>query len=172
MRERPQRVARHQQGKLRMINYGRRTSLAAIALCLAASATSVWAGDTPEARSKAAARYLSIVPTSKMFDEVASKVANAKPTDQRASFLRTVTDQSGQDALDREAREVMIKIFTAEELNALADFYGSPVGMSAMKKMQKYSAEMLPFVMQTIRASAQRAVLSSSAPPPATPSAR
>lgn len=38
----------------------------------------------------------------------------------------------------------MIKHFTAEELQALADFYGSPVGQSAMSKFGVYMAEIMP----------------------------
>ena len=41
----------------------------------------------------------------------------------------------------------MVKHFTTEELKALADFYGSPVGKSAMQKFGAYMADIMP-VMQ------------------------
>jgi len=53
----------------------------------------------------------------------------------------------------------MVKMFTTEELNALADFYGSTAGQSAMKKMPEYFAEIFPFLRQMLEASGQRATL-------------
>jgi hypothetical protein len=44
----------------------------------------------------------------------------------------------------------MVKIFTAQELNALADFYGSPVGKSAMGKFGIYMAEVMPALQQEL----------------------
>ena len=43
--------------------------------------------------------------------------------------------------------DAMVKNFTTEELKALADFYGSPVGKSAMQKFGAYMADIMP-VMQ------------------------
>lgn len=37
-----------------------------------------------------------------------------------------------------------IAAFTTEELKALADFYGSPVGKSAMQKFGAYMADLMP----------------------------
>ncbi len=51
------------------------------------------------------------------------------------------------EAILKSFKETMIKTFTADELAALADFYGSPVGISATKKMGAYMAEIMP-VMQ------------------------
>ncbi len=48
----------------------------------------------------------------------------------------------------------MVKHFTAAELNALADFYGSPVGKSAMAKFPAYMGDLTPL----ITAEMQRAV--------------
>jgi hypothetical protein len=40
----------------------------------------------------------------------------------------------------------MVKHFTTEELKALADFYGSPVGKSAMQKFGAYMADLMPII--------------------------
>jgi len=132
---------------------------AAIALWLSFSVTAAFAQDTAEARNRAVDRYLLAVPTSKMLDEMGARLASTVPTDQRAAFLAAMTDKGMQDALDRKVREVMIKMFKAEELNALADFYGSRAGQNALKKMPEYFAEIYPFLRETMQASVQRATV-------------
>ena len=59
-------------------------------------------------------------------------------------------------AVSKAMTDAMVKHFTTEELKALADFYGSPVGKSAMQKFGAYMADIMP-VMQAeiIKASAK-----------------
>jgi hypothetical protein len=45
----------------------------------------------------------------------------------------------------------MVKNFTADELNALADFYGSPVGKSAMAKFPGYLGDVMPGLLAEMR---------------------
>lgn len=40
-------------------------------------------------------------------------------------------------------KEVMIKHYTADELSAMSDFYGTPVGQSIIKKQNLASADMM-----------------------------
>jgi len=47
-------------------------------------------------------------------------------------------------------KESMVKNFTADELKALADFYGSPVGKSAMKKFGAYMADVMPSIQAEV----------------------
>jgi hypothetical protein len=50
----------------------------------------------------------------------------------------------------------MVKHFSAEELKALADFYGSPVGKSAMSKFGAYMADVMPAIQaEMIKAQAK-----------------
>ena len=46
--------------------------------------------------------------------------------------------------------DAMVKHFTTEELKALADFYGSPVGESAMQKFGAYMADLMPILQAEI----------------------
>jgi hypothetical protein len=46
--------------------------------------------------------------------------------------------------------DAMIKHFTTDELKALADFYGSPVGKSVMQKFGAYMAELMPTMQAEI----------------------
>ena len=48
------------------------------------------------------------------------------------------------ESLRKTMVEAMVQHFTADELTALADFYGSPIGKSAMKKFGPYMAEVMP----------------------------
>ena len=49
-------------------------------------------------------------------------------------------------AVEKAMKKSLIKHFTADELKALADFYGSPVGKSAMKKFGAYMADVMPAI--------------------------
>jgi len=42
----------------------------------------------------------------------------------------------------------MVRHFTVRELNALADFYGSPEGRSVMNKFGSYMADITPALQQ------------------------
>jgi len=48
------------------------------------------------------------------------------------------------EAITKDMKESLVKNFTADELKALADFYETPIGKSALKKMYTYDAEMMP----------------------------
>ena len=50
--------------------------------------------------------------------------------------------------LERAVVSSMVRHFTVRELNALADFYGSPEGRSAMNKFGAYMADVMPVIQQ------------------------
>src|SRR5262249_59173873 len=66
------------------------------------------------------------------------------PPDQRDQFKKLITSQLDITALTKAMTDSMVKHFTTEELKALADFYGSPVGKSAMQKFGAYMADIIP----------------------------
>jgi len=49
----------------------------------------------------------------------------------------------------------MIKVYTTDELNALADFYGSKLGRSATAKTAAYIAEIMPTIQKKILEASQ-----------------
>ncbi len=75
---------------------------------------------------------------------MAEKVSMQLPEEQRDAFKATLTKNLDIEALSAAMRGAMVKYFSADELSALADFYGSPVGKSAMSKFGPYMAEMMP----------------------------
>ena len=102
------------------------------------------ATDTPETRRHEAERYLKVIPPKALFEDMADKMAANLPPDQRDQFKKLMTSQLDIAALTKAMIDSMVKHFTTEELKALADFYGSPVGKSAMQKFGAYMADIMP----------------------------
>ena len=114
------------------------------------------APDTPETRRKEAERYLQVSPPKALFEDMADKMAANIPADQRDQFKKLMTTEVDVAALSKAMIDAMVKNFTTEELKALADFYGSPVGKSAMKKFGAYMADIMPVVQAEIMKAASK----------------
>ena len=114
------------------------------------------ATDTPETRRREAERYLQVSPPKSLFEDVADKMAATLPADQREQFKKLMTTQVDIAALSKAMTDAMVKNFTTEELKALADFYGSPVGKSAMQKFGAYMADIMPVVQSEIMKAAAK----------------
>jgi hypothetical protein len=102
------------------------------------------ATDTPETRRHEAERYLQATPPKALFEDMADKMAMNLPADQRQQFKQMMTTGLDIAALSKAMIDAMVKHFTTEELKALADFYGSPIGKSAMQKFGAYMADVMP----------------------------
>jgi len=114
-------------------------------LLLIGVATHVFgAADTPETRRHEAERYLQATTLKAMFEDAADKMAPNLPADQRKQFKRAMTTYLDFAALTRAMTDVMVKHFTTEEIKALADFYCSPVGKSAIRKFGVLMADLDP----------------------------
>jgi hypothetical protein len=61
-----------------------------------------------------------------------------------------MTDGVDIPALEKAATEAMVKHFTVREINALADFHGSPEGRSVMKMFGAYMAEVMPATQREV----------------------
>jgi hypothetical protein len=104
--------------------------------------------DTPENRRREAERYLQATPPKAMFADLAEKAAANVPAEARPRFVQMMTSALDIDALTKAMINAMVKHFTADELAALADFYGSPVGKSAMSKFGLYMADVMPAIQE------------------------
>ena len=114
------------------------------------------ATDTPETRRREAERYLQVSSPKALFEDMADKMGANLPADQREQFKKVMTTQLDIAALTKAMMDAMVKNFTTDELKALADFYGSPVGKSAMKKFGTYMADIMPAMQaEIIKASAK-----------------
>jgi hypothetical protein len=116
--------------------------LAAISIsCLAFAVPALALEDTPENRAAQADHYLQAVPAQTLINDMSEKMAATLPEDQRPIFITLMTKNLDMNAVTNLMRTAMIKNFSADELKAIADFYGSPVGKSAMTKFGNYMAD-------------------------------
>jgi hypothetical protein len=131
-----------------------------LAVCLMFVSGVVFAGDSVGERTKAAERYLTVMPMKKMMSDSIVEMAKQVPEGKREAFKKEMNKLINVDELQKITKQAMIKIFTAEELNALADFYGSKPGQSAMKKFGRYMAEIMPHIQKELMRAGQQAAKS------------
>ena len=124
----------------------RKTIFAVVSFILSCTTVSLIGADTPESRRHEAERYLQAVPPKALFEDMAEKMSANMPPDQRAQFKAAMTSQLDVPAITKAMTDAMVKHFTSEELKALADFYGSPVGKSAMQKFGAYMSDLMPAI--------------------------
>jgi hypothetical protein len=128
-----------------------------LVICLLAASSCFAMEDTPENRAKEAARYLEATPPEAMLADMTANVAKTIPEAQRPQFVKMMTEYFDIAAFKEATKKSAIKVFTADELKALADFYGSPEGQSSVKKMGLYMADMMPVVQAQIMNSMKKA---------------
>lgn len=101
--------------------------------------------DTYENRNKEAARCLETMHIKEMLANaieqgVSARAKNETEKKQAKELLKKYVDG---DEIISEMKEVMVKHYTADELAAMSDFYGTPVGQSIIKKQNLASADMM-----------------------------
>lgn len=130
----------------------------ALILLLSLIACSAWAlEDTVANRDKEATLYLATTPPREIFQDLAEQMSQALPPAKRAEFKASLLRNADLNAVSRAMKQSMIKNFTADELKALADFYSSPIGKSAMKRFGNYMAEVMPAIQSEIINAQKRA---------------
>lgn len=121
--------------------------LLVFSLCVAnASAAVTPIEDTTKNRIKEANHYLSVMPPKDMFADMVQKMTVQIQEDKRQLFTDLMNKNIDLEQLTSIIRDAMVKNFSAEELQALANFFGSPVGKSAMKKFGQYMADAMPHI--------------------------
>ncbi len=111
--------------------------------------------DTAKNRAAQADRYLLATPPKEVFEDMATNMAQNIPAAQREQFMTLLTKKLDLVALAEAMRSQLIKVFTADELKALADFYSSPEGKSSMKKMGVYMGGLMPVIQAQIQKAMQ-----------------
>jgi hypothetical protein len=104
--------------------------------------------DSEQERVAAARRYIEVAQMAKITDDTVNELAKGFSGEQREKFVAYMHDAVRPEVLEQAAMASMVKVFTAEELNALADFFGSPLGRSAMDKFGLYMADIMPVIQQ------------------------
>lgn len=106
--------------------------------------------DTPENRYKQIERYMEVVPPREMLNDITKNLSRNYPPNQRYQFRTILMSHVNIDTLVKAMNESMAKHFTAAEIKALADFYSTDAGQSAMKKMGVYMADVMPVVQAEV----------------------
>ena len=128
-----------------------------LALLLSFSLPAFALEDTPQNREQQADRYLAAAPPQSMMSDMAAKMAETLPEEQRNQFKALMTKHLDLGRVTAAIKAAMIKTFSADELQALADFYGSDVGKSAMAKMGTYMSEVMPATMNEVQSALVKA---------------
>jgi len=105
--------------------------------------------DTKPNREQQAARYLLATPPKEVIDDMADQMVKTMQPDERAAF-KSILGLIDMEAVTTIMKEAMIKNYTADELKALADFYGSPAGRSATKKQGSYMVDVMPRIQEEV----------------------
>jgi len=106
--------------------------------------------DDQNTRLAAAKRYAKAYSLSKVLHDSIDQIANSLPEEIRPKFVYFMEKNIDVDKLEIITLNIMVKHFTAEELTALADFYGSPVGKSILEKFMPFTADVQIPLMQEI----------------------
>lgn len=114
------------------------------------------ANDDTELRA-AAERYEAVAGIARMLQDTQKSLASRLPEDKRTPFIEELNARIDVEGLRQTALDAMLEHFTVDELNALADFYGSDVGQSILGKFGAYNARVTPKVMQDVLQAAEEA---------------
>jgi uncharacterized protein len=106
--------------------------------------------DTPADRRAAAERYFEVAHFDELMDnmilEMAARHAPSPAAKQR--FIEFMHRQINPAAMEKLMVDVAIQYFTTTELNALADFYGTPEGQSIIRKLPVFMGAVMPVMIQ------------------------
>ena len=102
--------------------------------------------DSEENRLQEAERYMAATPPEELLADMAKNLSVNLPPEDRQGFKELLLEHTDIEVLENAMKASMVKIFTADELSALADFFESPLAKSSMKKMGIYMADVMPTV--------------------------
>jgi hypothetical protein len=112
--------------------------------------TNAQSQDDLASRRAAAERYEATMPIAKMMEESIEQISLSLPNNQRNLFVAQMRQVVDRGQLRTIALDKMAEVFTAEELDALAAFYGSPVGQTIVTKFPVYMAEIMPVIQREL----------------------
>lgn len=116
----------------------------AIAILLFVCVPSFAIDDTVANRTAQADRYMEATPPKEMLADMVGGMAEKMPASQKKALQELMLKYFDIDDYAKDMKDALIKHFSADELSALADFYGSPMGKGIIKKMKVLTAEIMP----------------------------
>ncbi len=133
-------------------------SIAAAAAILLFCGIACALDDTPANRGQQADRYLVAMPVKEMLSDIVAGMPKGVPEEQK-QMVKDLIANVDVSAVEKAVKQSLVKHFTADEMKALADFYGSPAGKSAMKKFGPYMGDVMAAIqaeMMKVRSKASR----------------
>lgn len=118
--------------------------------------------DNVENRQSQAKRYLEANPPKTMAQELADQTVSLLPEAERKPYLDMLTKHLDVAVISQSMDAALVKYFTANELEVLANFYSNPDAKAAMAKMDLYTAEILPVLQAEMLKAQQKAFNSKS----------
>lgn len=112
----------------------------AVLLLLALVAPSVALADDTAAKRAAAERYVASVPIADMGRSMIESMKRMIPEQQHPALEKALGEVLEPEYNRRVAVDVMVSTMELDELEALADFYGSPIGKRILMKMPRTMA--------------------------------
>lgn len=135
----------------------RRLLIPLLALSLPLMAAAAEPADNPTSRRAAAERYIVASNVERMMADMATAMTQNLPAEKAADVKTLLTKHVRADALKEAMIISMVKHFTTRELNAMADFYGSPEGKSSLEKFGPYMADVMPMIQAEMQHAMQAA---------------
>ena len=110
--------------------------------------------DSAKNREYHAKRYMTAMSTEGMLQDFVENMSMNVPPEAREGFRAAILSYMDISEIYKTSHSLLVKYFTAAELESLADYYSSPLAQSAHKKMGAYAAELVP----VIQAEASKAI--------------
>ena len=128
--------------------------------------------DLVENRRAAAERYQAVEKIEERFAEAVREQAKQMPTGLHELIFTRVTQNIRIEKLKSAERDLLVKYFTVQELEALKHFAETPEGMAIEKKRDKLNEELQPLVMAEALHAVQETLRELKSPPSEAPSSK
>ena len=106
--------------------------------------------DNEENRRTVAEEYLKVQPISDLLATMTRDIQQTMPESQRNLFLEVMQKELRVGVIEEATLQALTKNFTVAELTALRNFYQSPAGKSAARKLPQVMADVTPVIRQEI----------------------
>lgn len=102
--------------------------------------------DSPSTRRQLAEKYLQVMPMREMLEKMSMQITQNMPADKASVARESMMKGLDIAALEAASIEAMVKTFTAAEINAMVNFYGSTEGRAVTEKMPAYMKQLGPLI--------------------------
>lgn len=113
--------------------------------------------DNIDNRQYQADRYLEANPPKAIAQALADQTVAMLPEAERKPYLDMLTKHLDVTVINQAMHNALVKYFTANELEVLANFYSNPEAKTALVKMDGYMTDVLPVLQAEMLKAQQKA---------------